>query len=109
MANNLTLERKEILTCYTWMNPEGVLLSGISQSRKANTAGSRFYEAPIGVRFIATGHRMVGLGDEGSRELAFNSHSFGWRRGQWSETGDGCVTPLRAIACTLKSGHFYVM
>lgn len=76
---------------------------------RANTVGSHFYEAPMGVRVIATGHRMVGLRDEGSWELVFNSHSFGWRRGKCSETGDGCVTPLHAIACTLKSGHFYVM
>lgn len=62
-----SLKRKAILIpATTWINPEDIMLSEISQHKKTNTAGFYFYEVPRGVKFVG---KKKGWGDSIESDL----------------------------------------
>ena len=54
------LKRKEILThATTWMNPEDIMLSEISQSQKDKKVRFHLHKVPRAVKFMQTESKMV--------------------------------------------------
>lgn len=61
-------KRKKILTqATTWMSPEDIILSGISQSRRSRCCETCLLEAPGAVRFMETGSRTWSSGGRARR------------------------------------------
>jgi hypothetical protein len=57
-----TLKRNEILThTTTWMNPDNIMLSEISQIQKGQCFMIPLYEAPRVIKLIETGSRRVAV------------------------------------------------
>ena len=65
-----SLKRKGILTpASAWLNPEAIVLSEISQSRRTNSGWFNVYEVPREIKFIETDGMVVARGWVGVGEM----------------------------------------
>lgn len=112
--------RKDRNSATTWMHPEDIMLSKISQVERTDTVWFHLHKGPTIIRFIETeSQRLVAKHWEGrrSRGLLFNVYRVSVLQDKSPGTGrgDSCTMtwmPLMPLSCTLKYGEdgtFYVM